>query len=243
MYYTFYKITNLINQKFYYGVHQTEDLNDEYLGSGRAICNAVKKYGKENFKKEILKFFNSREEMFAYEHDFVTEDLVRNSMCYNMNIGGYGGTLPGELNKLTGRSFTKEHCDRISKSLKGKPKSAAHRAKQSESMKGHTSWNKDKKGCYSQEILDRISKGTSIGLQKYFLTHSRDPQQYKKCWDTRRKNGTTHTRNGQKNSEHQKEVLRNTKWMCNGIDKPIRVNINDIEDYKNKGYILGRKFK
>ena len=32
-----------------------QDINDSYLGSGVALVKAIKKHGKENFKKEILK--------------------------------------------------------------------------------------------------------------------------------------------------------------------------------------------
>ena len=46
-YYYLYKITNLINNKFYIGVHETDNINDGYMGSGRAIRAAIEKYGKE----------------------------------------------------------------------------------------------------------------------------------------------------------------------------------------------------
>ena len=52
-YYFTYKITNLLNGRFYLGMHSTEDLDDGYLGSGVAIQRAVRKYGKENFSKEV----------------------------------------------------------------------------------------------------------------------------------------------------------------------------------------------
>lgn len=32
-YHYFYKVINLLNNKYYYGVHSTNDLNDHYMGS------------------------------------------------------------------------------------------------------------------------------------------------------------------------------------------------------------------
>lgn len=85
-----YKTTNLKNGHFYYGVHKTNKLNDGYLGSGKIIIQAIKKYGKENFKKDILKFFDSYEEALIFESKIVNENLV-NPLCYNLKNGGAGG--------------------------------------------------------------------------------------------------------------------------------------------------------
>ena len=87
-YHYFYKITNTINNHFYYGIHSTNDLNDGYMGSGRRLKIAIKKYGIENFSKEIIKFFNNREELAKYEAEIVTESLVHDPNCYNMIVGG-----------------------------------------------------------------------------------------------------------------------------------------------------------
>lgn len=87
-YHYFYKITNNINNHFYYGVHNTDDLDDGYMGSGKRLHLAYKKYGIENFTKEILKFFDSSNEAFEYESEIVNEELVKNDDCYNIQIGG-----------------------------------------------------------------------------------------------------------------------------------------------------------
>ena len=55
-YYMVYKTTNLVNNKYYIGVHATNDLNDGYFGSGKNLKQAIKKYGKEHFKRDIYTF-------------------------------------------------------------------------------------------------------------------------------------------------------------------------------------------
>src|SRR3546814_11996018 len=91
MKYTIYKITNLINGKFYIGKHQTENPNDRYFGSGKAIIEAIKIYGKNNFIKEILFEFDNEEAMNDKERELVTEELIADPNSYNMAIGGEGG--------------------------------------------------------------------------------------------------------------------------------------------------------
>jgi len=83
-----YKTTNKINDKFYYGIHRTNKLEDGYLGSGAALREAIRKYGKDIFRKEIIKFFKSEEELIIFEEELVTEKLVQARECYNLVLGG-----------------------------------------------------------------------------------------------------------------------------------------------------------
>jgi hypothetical protein len=95
-YYIVYKTTNLLNNKYYIGVHATNDLNDGYLGSGKNIKQAIKKYGKEHFKKDILYIYNTRDYtpeqasnlMFIKEAELVTKETLNDSQCYNAMLGG-----------------------------------------------------------------------------------------------------------------------------------------------------------
>ena len=87
-YHYFYKITNTINNHFYYGIHSTDNLDDGYMGSGSRLNYAYKKYGIENFTKEILKFFDSRKECSDYEAEVVNEVLIEDPNCYNVILGG-----------------------------------------------------------------------------------------------------------------------------------------------------------
>lgn len=91
MKYTIYKITNIINGKVYIGKHQTMNPTDDYFGSGKAIKQAIKKYGKKNFNKEVLFIFDSEEEMNVMERKLITEDVVNDPTSYNIGVGGEGG--------------------------------------------------------------------------------------------------------------------------------------------------------
>lgn len=91
MFYYLYKITNLLSGKIYIGVHKTKNLEDGYMGSGKVINNAIKKYGIDNFQKEILEFFNTPEEMYSREKEYVTDDFLLREDVYNLRRGGKGG--------------------------------------------------------------------------------------------------------------------------------------------------------
>ena len=91
MYYTVYKITNLINNKIYIGVHKTADINDDYMGSGTVLTKAQKKYGIKNFTKEILHVFDNAEDMYAKEAEIVDADFIAEANTYNLKVGGLGG--------------------------------------------------------------------------------------------------------------------------------------------------------
>jgi len=90
-YHFIYKTTNLLNGKFYVGMHSTNKLNDGYLGSGKRLKYSIKKYGIENFKLEILEFFDSRELLVEREKQLVNEDLLKDDNCMNLKTGGTGG--------------------------------------------------------------------------------------------------------------------------------------------------------
>lgn len=83
-----YKITNTINKKYYIGRHSTNNVDDGYMGSGIWIKNAIRKYGRENFIKEILDEANSSAELWELEKKYVNEDVVKDENSYNMCVGG-----------------------------------------------------------------------------------------------------------------------------------------------------------
>ena len=90
-YHYLYRVTNTKNGMVYIGIHSTDDLDDDYMGSGTFLREEQEKYGIENFKKEILEFFDSREELSYREWEIVDEEFVQRSDTYNLVLGGDGG--------------------------------------------------------------------------------------------------------------------------------------------------------
>ena len=111
-YHYLYCITNMITSKLYVGVHSTQNLHDNYMGSGRALKMAIKKYGIDNFKKDYIKFFDSDIEMYSAEREIVNENFVTSSKTYNMMIGGNGGfpriDTRGNKNGFYGKTHSEE---------------------------------------------------------------------------------------------------------------------------------------
>ena len=120
-----YITTNTVNDKQYVGDHSSDNLDDNYLGSGVAIRKAIKKYGKENFTKQILEQFNTKEEAEGAQIFYIEKfnTLIPNG--YNISPSGgihWGGVHSDESKR------------KMSLSKKGKP-----------------TWNKGKTNVYSEE--------------------------------------------------------------------------------------------
>lgn len=142
MYHIVYLTTNLINNKIYVGVHSTYNLNDGYLGSGTTLLKAIKKYGKPNFKRDILHMCISEEDTLCWESCIVDDVFVSRSDTYNIKLGG-GNKVPhtdeikSKLRKTQlGRKATPETRKKLSQSRKGKALSLANRTGISNALKG-----------------------------------------------------------------------------------------------------------
>jgi len=120
-----YITTNNINGKKYIGQCTFNRINNwkSYLGSGVYLKRAIKKYGKENFYKNIITIAYSKEKLDELEIEFI--DLHNAIECdeyYNL-VGG-GNTTIGlrwseeSKNNLKGRKKTEETKRRMSESKK-----------------------------------------------------------------------------------------------------------------------------
>lgn len=167
-----YIITNLINGKKYIGKRSCKCAieDDKYMGSGKLLHRAFKKYGKENFEKKILLVCETEDR--AYKEEERAINLVRaweNAMYYNVNGGGKGAGsgegnpfygITGERHHSYGKKVSDETKRKISNALKGekhpwygKTHSEETKRKMSEMAKGRV---------FSEQHKKRISNTRKI---------------------------------------------------------------------------------
>jgi len=165
LFYIVYKTVNLVNDKYYIGVHKTKNLNDGYMGCGHIkgrklrsdldtkLYRAFKKYGDDNFKTEILHVFESYSEALAKESEIVD---ITDHLCYNSKRGGIGGFAP---DTNTGRVINNITRQKMSESAK----------KRSERIPLQTTLliniSKNRKGKTYSEIYG-LDKGKEISIKK-----------------------------------------------------------------------------
>lgn len=94
MYGYIYITTNKINNKKYIGKKHSNVFIESYLGSGKILKQAIKKYGKDNFVCEIIDTADSLDELNAKEKYYIKLYDARNSDDY-YNISSGGDCGPG----------------------------------------------------------------------------------------------------------------------------------------------------
>ena len=107
-----YMTTNLINGKKYIG--RDSKNNPNYLGSGLLLKNAIRRYGRHNFKKKIIEVCSSKKELIQREEYWLNYyDAGNDSNFYNMNNISSGGAL------FLGRKHSTESKKKIGNSVRG----------------------------------------------------------------------------------------------------------------------------
>ena len=143
-----YKTTNLLNNKIYIGLNRSPISETEnYYGSGVAFKKAFKKYGRENFKKEILEECNTITELDNRERYWISYLNATGPNGYNITKGGYGNTKG-----MKGKKHSDETKEKLRQANLGKVMSSEIKEKISESSKGkqYNPWSKESRNKMSE---------------------------------------------------------------------------------------------
>jgi group I intron endonuclease len=149
-----YITTNTVNGKQYVGSSRKPQIDETYYGSGKAIKDALKKYGSHNFTRDILwQGEGNARDIESYWLEYF--DAAGNPLFYNMTNDARGGNIHKEetkqtvREKLTGRKLPLEQVEKIRLAKTGRPnpkkgKPDGPKPGVSEAHKGRTSPNKGK---------------------------------------------------------------------------------------------------
>ena len=240
MKYYFYITTNNINHKYYYGVHSTNNIDDGYMGSGKLIKKAFKKYGKDNFTKTILQYFDNADLMYKYEANVVTIEVVNDPMSYNIRVGGRGGVKGLKLSEETKHKIAQSNKGKQSP-LKGSHISEEHKNKISKnSASGRTEVKEKIRQAHigkkrPKEIGEKISKQlTGRKLCKEWRNKISNTLKGKSTWNK----GKTNIYN-EDTLKKIGDSSRDRKWVNNGFICKM-VKDYELNKYLNNGFYLGR---
>lgn len=156
-----YKTTNIINGKFYIGKDAKN--RTSYLGSGKALKAAIQKYGKHNFKKEVLEHCSSLRELSEREVYWIRETNAIDE-GYNIARGGDGGNTGGRGGAKKGSV----------------PWNKGKKAVQ-------TAWNK---GLGGLGVVKKNQTSFKSGVNHTQYGKKQDPQTVEKRVNTMKQNGT-----------------------------------------------------
>jgi hypothetical protein len=146
----------------YVGKRSTYNLNDNYLGSGTLLVKAIKKYGKQNFKRTILHYCLTEEDAFELESKIVDKTFISRKDTYNIMIGGYGMKRIA----LLGKHRTQDTKDKIKESILALSKDKDYIEKLRLSKLG-TTHSTDTKNKMSLSHSGKLMYNISLNQSKY----------------------------------------------------------------------------
>jgi hypothetical protein len=222
IYHTVYRTQNIVNGKYYIGYHKTKNPYDKYLGSGSVFRRAVKKYGEQNFIKNVCFIFDNPEEAFAKEHELIEEYRV-DPMCYNLREGGAGGFDWINENGLNGTQWVGVEQRRKAITTRNQRMSSdpEYRARMEKGIRvAKEAWGK----------LPLEEKSRIVRANYRNWIERNDPETIREVLG-RNKRGVA-------NSNHGK----GSRFVTNGTIA-LRVKATDVESYLLRGWVLGKIVK
>lgn len=253
MYGYIYITTNLINGRQYIGQKKSPKfLGTKYLGSGKILYQAIDKYGRENFKVELLCECNSKEELNEKEIYYIAKYNAQNdSHFYNISKGGTAGpggpmfkgghhseetkrlmsqNRKGKLNANYGNRW---HCSEETKALHSKLSKGVNNGMYG---KKHSDETKAKIGAKNKEAMLNRTNITN-GIENKYVKSDELNIWLDKGWYI---GYTPHI-----TDEFRQKIGKSTsdrRWVTNGIETKY-INKEDLDKYLADGWTKGRTYK
>ena len=263
MYGYIYLTTNTINNKKYIGQHKSKTFDNKYKGSGKILTQAFEKYGKENFKCEILKECFSKQELDEAEIEYINNfNCVKSNDFYNLKEGGSGGSQKGLIyirkNNVLKRVLPEEVEDYLlqgfevggyipSKEEKEKRAFAHVGLKYNHSEEFLKNGSKFRGRKLSKETIDKITskkRGKSTSRKgKISIINSDNKVLYIEEKDLSKYESLGYRRGFKKHSLQANENLRKGKsnTVCIHKQSCIKyVKLEELNDYLINGWEKGR---
>ena len=179
-YHFIYKTTNLLNGKYYLGMHSTSNLDDGYMGSGKRLRYSINKHGIDNHKVEILEFFETRELLVKREEEIVNLNEIAKVDCMNLKVGGSGG-FTIDIQILGGKAASKIIHDRFKNDEGYRKKMTIIRSETmtktlNDGKIKRCDWNGKKHSDLAKENISKAKIGKNMG---------ENSSQYGTCWITK----------------------------------------------------------
>lgn len=179
-YHYIYKTTCSVTNRYYIGMHSTDNLTDGYIGSGKRLWFSINYHGRDNHTKEILEFCENRIQLRQREAEIVNEQLLNEDLCMNLMTGGQGG-LPGNPETL------KKLREGASNSLKEKWQDSEYREKISklsgERMEQYHKQGKIKYDTFTGKKHSEQSKKKMSEIAKQRTSENNSKAKAVSCYD------------------------------------------------------------
>ena len=159
-----YITTNIDNGMQYIGSHSTDNIDDNYLGSGRYFFRALKIYGKEIFKREVLEECSTILEARKLEEPYIKKYNTLFPNGYNLSpIGGCEKGFTGALSEDHKRKISLWQKGKTYEELYGIEKATLMKEKQRQRKLGTTTSRKGK--TYINMLIEKY--GNEEGIKRY----------------------------------------------------------------------------
>jgi hypothetical protein len=223
-----YITTNIVNGMRYLGQKRIEFGIDwhSYLGSGKYLKRAIKKYGKENFYRNIVCFCYSEDELNRAEYDLsLFLNVVEDSSWYNLCYGGGG---------KSGYKMSEEQVERLRQRTIEQMKNPEMRKHLSELAKERNNSDEFKKN--QSEMMKSLWQDDDFRkkvIENKSVLQGENHPMYGYQWSEEQRQHMRDVMIEKNKDEQYKNMVRSSRVYASGQDNPL-YGIPKSEEIKEK---------